>query len=562
MAKGKRSTKVAAKSAKGKFAKSNEQNNAANLVAVKSNGKVNKGLTEAKEAKEGRKRKANKISVAVEGDNTEKNELVQTFESGKKSKQIECAPADPKKAATPQSRSNKNINNHKVVSAHFVDDDNYIDMDITDDFPSDEENMSQEDEDNEDEDSETEVEAAVQKGHNNNATLVQDSEGEEGEIKDLSDGKQWPSFKQAFNMMQDFMLHKGILTDSMSEEDMLEFLEGADNWHEHEEQLQTTPKKSKAKSGNKGANSESKRGKTMNNSESETTIYQRAVKEKGNSSIRDHAKSNKVDNWHRKTSSSSDEFIDTSDELILDPEDEINLSRHFIADCNVSKKGSPEPGTSKDTEPELTAEEKADLIIKEAEKSRACMLDLPGRSLMHSFFMDEDYHMIDAHIDENLKKKIINLEYVDFSRLLAKDRSDERQCLEIVNKDEVAFLSPIAERESGQNGINSYIKWEQAFQIYSNVLTCKFPGKSSELLQYNHIIHSTSMSYTWDNVYAYDKEFRHIARHPRRPWNVILQQAWNMIIKDRVRGNNIFQKQVSPAKIPEPCRRYNKGKCT
>ena len=131
----------------------------------------------------------------------------------------------------------------------------------------------------------------------------------------------------------------------MSEEDMLEFLEGADNWQEHEDQLQTTPKKSKAKSGNKGANSESKRGKTMNSSESETTIYQRAVKEKGNSSIRDHAKSDKVDNWHRKTSSSSDEFIDTSDELILDPEDVINLSRHFITDCNVSKKGSPEPGT-------------------------------------------------------------------------------------------------------------------------------------------------------------------------------------------------------------------------
>ena len=79
----------------------------------------------------------------------------------------------------------------------------------------------------------------------------------------------------------------------------------------------------------------------MNNSESETTIYQTAVKEKGNSSIRDHAKSDKVDNWHRKTSSSSDEFTDTSDQLILDPEDEINLSRHFIADCNVSKKGHP-----------------------------------------------------------------------------------------------------------------------------------------------------------------------------------------------------------------------------
>ena len=66
---------------------------------MKSNGKVNKGLTEAKEAKEGRKCKANKISAEVKGDNTEKNELVQTLETGKKSKQTECAPADPKKGS-------------------------------------------------------------------------------------------------------------------------------------------------------------------------------------------------------------------------------------------------------------------------------------------------------------------------------------------------------------------------------------------------------------------------------------------------------------------------------
>ena len=55
------------------------------------------------------------------------------------------------------------------------------------------------------------------------------------------------------------------------------------------------------------------------------------------------------------------------------------------------------------------------------------MYELPGKN--HTFTsvasMDEDYQMIDSHIDENLKKKIWNLEYVDFSKLLTKGRHDE-----------------------------------------------------------------------------------------------------------------------------------------
>ena len=111
--------------------------------------------------------------------------------------------------------------------------------------------------------------------------------------------------------------------------------------------------------------------------------------------------------------------------------------------------------------------------------------------------------------------------------------------------------------------INSYGKWEQAFRIFSNILTAKYPGKAGELYQDNHIIHMASMSNAWDNVYAYDKEFRyHISRHPSRSWGVILQQAWTMLIKDRIKTESFENKGLHNVKIAEWCRRYNRGNCT
>ena len=140
--------------------------------------------------------------------------------------------------------------------------------------------------------------------------------------------------------------------------------------------------------------------------------------------------------------------------------------------------------------------------------------------------------------------------------------------MEIVSKNGMTFLSPVADPESIH--INSYLKWEQVFRIYSNILTTKFPAMATELLQYNHTIHSASTTYIWDNVYAYDKEFRHhVSRHPQRSWSIILQQAWTMILKDRLwNDNHLFQKGGGFSRNRQnkrdrsPCRRFNKGRCT
>ena len=182
--------------------------------------------------------------------------------------------------------------------------------------------------------------------------------------------------------------------------------------------------------------------------------------------------------------------------------------------------------------------------------------------------IDQDYQMIDAHIDEGIRKKIQAFEFIDFGKLLSKNcpmRDEEGQRLEIVNKNGMSFLSPVGDRESIT--INHYGKWEQAFRVYSNILTSKYPGKSTELLQYNHTIHTASMLYIWENVYAYDKEFRqHIARHPSRPWGIILQQAWTMLLKDRLKHNSFGN--IGPGssggknkRSGEICKCFNKGRC-
>ena len=52
----------------------------------------------------------------------------------------------------------------------------------------------------------------------------------------------------------------------------------------------------------------------------------------------------------------------------------------------------------------------------------------------------------------------------------------------------------------------------------------------------------------------------HMSHYPQRSWGVILQQAWSMYLKDRLRHEE-FNKNGNKHK-KEACKRYNKGLCT
>ena len=368
-------------------------------------------------------------------------------------------------------------------------------------------------------------------------------------------GESSTNLEKSFALLQHFMTQKRL----MSKDELSEFMESGGKelpkgGTKHKSELQRKPAGPASK----------KRG--SGSSDSETTVYQRAVPISLDGTVVHTNQSNKTDEKinefisqvrvesqeNQKISTSSEEFMDTSDEY------------DYFSGVQLGTSADPEFGAT----PRKTTEEHVQEIICNAEKAKAQMYPVPGKHEVSDIAkMDQNYQMIDALIDPGLRRKILNFEYIELGKLLPKGRSMDDNRMEIMSKNGFTYLSPVADRETVQ--INSNIKWEQAFRIFSNILTAQFPLKSTELLQYNHMIHTASQSYHLENVAAYDREFRqHISRNPRRSWSVILQQAWTIILKDRIRNNNnhLFQKGSLPGgrqnkKDKEPCRRFNRGKC-
>ena len=452
-----------------------------------------------------------------------------------------------------------------------MEDDNFMDIGLseeqTKEFPSEDEDESQ--------NSELEPEdMGLAVSQNNNATVgtavrsvrpvnaerscssnVMDAATEQLPDKNEINppGTNDATLKQTFNLMQTFMVKKGLIDKSMTDEEIQEFLATPD--------LNVIEVGARKLVDNQGAagkrnlqQADGEKWKKVDNtmqkgkpSISETTIYTRAIPmaKRGESNLNEQIEKyigmvrNECTNQNRKVSTSSEEMntSNESDQVMLVDQ---NLQNMFVGEMQKGGK-AVKPSTSRDPDcneqPEISPEQLADQIIKDSEKSKAHLHEIPGKvDFMYSATqMDEDYQMLDSHVDDNLRQKIQCFEFVDFAKLLAKNRYS-----------------------------HSYPKWEQAFRVYSNVLTSRFPGKSPELLQYNHTIHSAAMAYQWENVYSYDKEFRyHISRHPTRSWGIILQQAWTMLLKDRLRNGSPFQRNNFGGGKPkkEPCRRFNRGRC-
>ena len=235
------------------------------------------------------------------------------------------------------------------------------------------------------------------------------------------------------------------------------------------------------------------------------------------------------------------------------------LSRRFLAECRVSGAPDvPQPSTSRqgggdrERSQEPPAEEeacyyedlgqdRANRLIKEAETSKARLFELPKpgenflqdrgdrghasnfpmqgldltRPFLHSAMVDESYLMVATHVDEHLFNKIINHEYVDFSRLIPKDKVLEEDFggMELIHKAGRTIFTPYVDRDA--TTISSFNRWEQAFRVFSAIYTKQYPHRASELIQYNHLIFSTSQTYVWSNIYAYDRDFRiHLSLNP------------------------------------------------
>ena len=135
--------------------------------------------------------------------------------------------------------------------------------------------------------------------------------------------------------------------------------------------------------------------------------------------------------------------------------------------------------------------------------------------------------------------------------------------MEMINRDGRTYFVPVG--NSDLQTISSFSKWEQAFRVFSNIYTRRHPQRSGELIQKNHIIHTASLTFTWENVYLYDRDFRlHISRYPQRSWTIILQQAWTMHLKERnhLESNRAKFDRKSQKSSRDVCWCYTKGRCS
>ena len=231
---------------------------------------------------------------------------------------------------------------------------------------------------------------------------------------------------------------------------------------------------------------------------------------------------------------------------------------------------------------ERRIQDRAEQIVREAERAKANIYDVPGRkyltnnfskSVVYSMLFDDDYQAVEAHIDQGTIQKIQNGEYVNFAKLLPRDRRDGDldEKLELVNRGGSVGFVPVNEREKKR--ISSIISWNTAFRVFSKIYTERFPERATELVEYSHNIHSLAETFVWNNVYRYDREFRyHMERHPDCNWGVVLQRAWTLYLRDKLqysnvndqRQNKVFDNntQKSVKKNNKICYKYNGGKCT
>ena len=127
--------------------------------------------------------------------------------------------------------------------------------------------------------------------------------------------------------------------------------------------------------------------------------------------------------------------------------------RRFSPSTSEAKRGYSAPGPQfavRQPARELT---RAEQMVQEAEESRAQMLPVSGNenqglvplSFIYSAYVDEEYLVMGSHVDETTVKKIENHEFVDFAKLLPRDRirgeDDDSQRMELVNCNGMTFWS-------------------------------------------------------------------------------------------------------------------------
>ena len=122
---------------------------------------------------------------------------------------------------------------------------------------------------------------------------------------------------------------------------------------------------------------------------------------------------------------------------------------------------------------------------------------------------------VTCHVDQTLKTKIRNGEFIKLERLLPKDKGsvaigngsedmDFRSFIQAIAKGGSTYVGPGLDTHHRDRKTGSIRKWEQAFRVYAAIYTEFHPERAAEIWQYVYTINTAASTFSWDNVYYSD----------------------------------------------------------
>ena len=366
---------------------------------------------------------------SVESADSDKlNPILMPKRSKKGVKKGKHSRAEKKQETNSQENLNDSVDGTLTETIQYEEDGNLISMEINDggavarEFLSDGEISSESN--SEDENTEEERDSSSSK---TKEEVVTDSEVTEAIHKRKDKPRKRKSMEEKLDTLSSMVM---AMQDMIKKSGILDPKEPKPKENNGKRKGKLTPKKGREITDN-----------PVDISNSETTIYQNVLDKSRHedvmvdSEITFKLKESQIDD--RWGSSSSDDCVDTSAVLL-----EVDINDKFIADCVAAASRR-----AKSVERPTPRMDPANEIIREAEACRMKMFPVKGNPNHHSI-IDENYVSIGLHVDAGLHAKIKEGEFVDFSRLLPKDKpSTEDHRMELVIKGGQTFFVPVADCE-------------------------------------------------------------------------------------------------------------------
>ena len=131
------------------------------------------------------------------------------------------------------------------------------------------------------------------------------------------------------------------------------------------------------------------------------------------------------------------------------------------------------------------------------------------------------------HVPDNIKRGIWANKYVDFHYLVESDPTEEVVYQFVASSSNAVTLKPAKPKSK----LDCWAAWNKAFCMFTEIYCMKYPDRSIKLLQYSGHLNNLARKFPFNQVYAYDKEFRaELEWFSERPWDQIDLQLWSLTL--------------------------------